>query len=302
MPRSWAHRDELGLWLTILFWSLNFLAVKIGVQGMSPEVFTGLRFMIAAPLLLLIARAQSGLRVDRKDILPVITGGLLGVTAYQVLFTTAIALTDVASAAILVTLSPVMAATFGWLSRSERLGWPNIAGVLLGFAGAAVVVLSGRPETGSIAPAPLIGDICAVAAALVWAAYGIMSAPLVRRVPPLTATAWQATIGALTLLPMTVLGIGASHFGWGALTVLYSALPVTVFGLSFWQAATGRLGPTKVLVYVNAEPVIAAAAAALVLGQPLRPGTVVGGLVALSGVYLARAGSMSARAGQAETD
>lgn len=298
--RTW--RDELGLWLTIVFWSLNFLSVKIGVREMSPEVFTGLRFLVAAPLLLLIARAQGGLRVDRKDILPVIAGGLLGVTVYQVLLTTAIQLTDVASAAILVTLSPVMAAVFGQVSRSERLAWPNAVGVMLGFAGAALVVLSGRPEAGTIAPAPLLGDVCAVGAALVWAAYGVMSAPLVRRVPPLTATAWQATLGALTLLPVTVLGLPAAHFGWGALTVLYSALPVTVFGLSFWQAATGRLGPTKVLVYLNAEPVIAAGAAALLLGQPLRLTTVVGGLVALSGVYLARAGALSIRRAGANID
>lgn len=290
MTKGRELRDELGLWLTILFWSLNFLAVKIGVRGMSPELFTALRFLLAAPLLLLLARAQGSIRLAPRDRWPVILGGILGVTIYQVLFTSSVQYTDVASSAILITLSPVVAAIFGWITGSERLQPVNLVGVGLGFVGAATVVLSGRPAASPLAPDPLLGDLLAIGAALAWAVYGILSAPLVRRVSPLTTTAWQSLVGAITLLP-ALFELPAARFGWSTFTLLYSAIPVTVFGLSFWQAATGRLGPTRVMVYINAEPAIAALAALWLLGQPLRPATVIGGAAALIGVYLARLGS-----------
>lgn len=295
MLRRRELRDELGLWLTIVFWSFNFLAVKVGTHGLSPTLFTALRFLVAAPLLLLIAHLRGGLRLAPRDRGPVIWGGLLGVTVYQVLFTTAVQLTDVASAAVLVTASPVVSALFGWLTRTERLRPANFVGVALGFAGAAAVVLSGRPPESALAPAPLLGDLAAIGAAIAWTGYGILSAPLVRRVPPLTTTAWQAAVGAVTLLPALVWQLPAARFGPGSLTVLYSALPVTVFGLTYWQSATGRLGPTRALVYLNAEPAIAALAAVWLLGLPLPSATVLGGAAALLGVYLSRVGSFGRR-------
>jgi drug/metabolite transporter (DMT)-like permease len=289
--------QEAGLWLTILVWSLNFLAVKIGVGDLPPTVFTALRFLIAAPALWLLAARSGGIRVARAEVLPLAVSGLIGIAAYQYLFTSAIAWTDVASAAVLMTLSPAIGAVWGHLSGQDRLRPGNWLGVALGTLGAVIVILGGARSRGA-APMPVLGDAAALGAATLWVVYGVMSAPLVRRLPPLTVTAWQAVFGLAALVPVGLWDVGRATFGWPALAVLYSALPVTVFGLTFWQGATGRLGPSRVLVYLNAEPVIAALAAAWLLHAPLTVWVALGGALSLGGVYLARIGSLAARSSE----
>ena len=218
--------------------------------------------------------------------------GFIGIGAYQYLFTSSIAWTDVASAAVLMTLSPAIAAVFGHLTGSDPLRPGNWLGVVLGMGGAAIVILGGRFASAAAAPSALLGDAAALGAAILWSIYGIMSAPLVRRLPPLTVTAWQSIFGLVLLVPAGAIGLQHAVIGWRALAVLYSALPVTAFGLTFWQGATGRLGPSRVLVYLNAEPVIAALAATWLLKAPLTPWVAVGGALSLTGVYLARVGSL----------
>ncbi len=294
--------QEAGLWLTILIWSLNFLAVKIGVGDLPPTVFTAFRFVIAFPALWLLAARQGGMKVARSDLWPLAVSGLIGISLYQYLFTSAIAWTDVASAAVLMTLSPAIGAVWGHLSGADRLRPGNWLGVALGIAGATIVVLAGRGHAAAAAPHPLLGDLAALGAALLWAVYGVLSAPLVRRLPPLTVTSWQSLFGLALLLPAAITGLGQTRIGWPTLAVLYSALPVTVFGLTFWQGATGRLGPSRVLVYLNAEPVIAALAAAWLLGAPLTVWVGLGGALSLTGVYLARVGSLPHSAAEGAQD
>jgi drug/metabolite transporter (DMT)-like permease len=282
---------ETGLWLTIVLWSLNFVAVKIGVRDLPPALFTALRFLIAGPLLLVIASRRGGIRITPRDFWALAGTGVIGISLYQLLFTSAIQLTNVASAAILMALSPVFAAIWGVVTRSESLRVGNLIGVALGVAGAVLVILGGQRAATPSAPAPLVGDAAAVLAAIAWAAYGFISLPLVRRLPPLTVTAWQAVLGGTALLWVIPVYLPEAHFTLNALAILYSALPVTVFGLSFWQGATARLGPTRLMAHLSAEPAIAAIAAFYMFGSPIGTFVIIGGIMSLAGVYLARAGS-----------
>lgn len=294
--------QEAGLWLTILIWSLNFLAVKIGVGDLPPTVFTALRFAIAFPALWLLAARQGGMRIERRDVLPLALSGVVGIAVYQYLFTSSIAWTDVASAAVLMTLSPAIGAVWGHLSGADHLRPGNWLGVALGMVGATIVIVGGHGALRGVAPHPLLGDLAALGAAALWALYGVLSTPLVRRLPPLTVTAWQALFGLVLLVPAAAASLPQAHLGWPAISVLYSALPVTVFGLTFWQGATGRLGPSRVLVYLNAEPVIAALAATWLLGAPLTVWVALGGALSLTGVYLARIGGLPRMAASEDKD
>ncbi len=282
---------ETGLWLTIVLWSLNFIAVKIGVQDLPPALFTALRFLVAGPLLLALAYRKGEIRVSHRDFWALAGTGLIGISLYQLLFTTAVQLTDVASAAILMALSPVFAAIWGVIARSETLRIGNLLGVALGVAGAVLVILGGHRAATATAPAPLLGDGAALLAAVAWAVYGFISLPLVRRLPPLTVTAWQSVLGGIALLWAIPIYWPQAHFTVNAFSILYSALPVTVFGLSFWQGATARLGPTRLLAHLSAEPAIAAVAAFFMFGTPIGRFVIAGGIMSLVGVYLARAGS-----------
>ncbi len=52
---SWAD----GLLLTAFFWGVNFAVVKFALAEIPPLVFNGLRFVVAASTMLILARQYS---------------------------------------------------------------------------------------------------------------------------------------------------------------------------------------------------------------------------------------------------
>jgi drug/metabolite transporter (DMT)-like permease len=70
-------------------------------------------------------------------------------------------------------------------------------------------------------------------------------------------------------------------------SLVYTALGMLV-GNTLWQKAVQEIGPTRTLVYLYLEPVLALMLAALFLGERLTPLQALGGLLALLGVALVR--------------
>jgi len=80
-----------------------------------------------------------------------------------------------------------------------------------------------------------------------------------------------------------VSGIGAAELG----AIAYLGLVGTAVGFVWFYEGVKALGVARASVFTNLVPVFGATLAVLVLGEPLLPSMVVGGLVTLAGVSLA---------------
>jgi O-acetylserine/cysteine efflux transporter len=292
-------RADLYVLFTALVWGATYPVAKPIVAAVDPFFFSAMRYIVAAALLFVVMAASGqSLRVERRDLLPLLGLGLLGYTAFQGIWGFALVLTTAAKGSILISTTPVFGALFARL-RGERLGAAGWAGVLLAFAGVYLVVSNGAagPDLGGGA---LLGDALFVLNAAVWALFTSTSAPVVARLGAVRTMAWSALLGSLILLPLGLPDALAEDWsavppGLGWNFAFLSAISGAA-GLLAYYAGLRRLGVARSMVYLYLIPVFAAAIAILFLGESLSAAQAAGGCAVLAGIALARGAARGGRA------
>ncbi|MGO3004779.1 MAG: DMT family transporter, partial [Halomonas sp.] len=134
----------LGLFV-IAIWALNIIVIKVGVEELPPLLITTIRFMLVAALLVPfypVARAQLPFLL----LLSVTFGSL----HFALLFI-GLEHAEAGTGALLVQMGTPFATLLAVVFFKERLGPKRIVGLLLSFAGIAVI--AGGPTLPS--PLPL---------------------------------------------------------------------------------------------------------------------------------------------------
>jgi drug/metabolite transporter (DMT)-like permease len=290
-------RTDLMLVALVSIWAVNFSVVKSAISGpgapFTPLGFNALRFGVAAAILLaLLRRSNEALPASRRDWLALFGLGLVGNTLYQVLFIVGISLTSPANSSLIVALTPVVVALIGVWLRLERLTALAWIGIVMSFAGIAVVVLGN--EAGASDASSLPGDALVLGATVVWAIYTTLAAPLLKRYSATMVTSVSLAAGTLPIwlvaLPdLRSLEWGAvSLDGWAA--VLYSGTFALAAGYVMWNRGVKLLGGARTAVYSNLIPIVAAAFAWLARGDAITIYHVIGAAIVLTGINLTRRG------------
>jgi drug/metabolite transporter (DMT)-like permease len=190
---------------------------------------------------------------------------------------------SVAVATLVVCTTPVF--TEAWeIARSGRVRARPLASVLLAGAGVALVVgAPSRTET----PA---GIALAATGALAMAVYLLLVRTSDARYTTLAVVGRTFPLACLLLALAAALAGDVvppldAHAAWGG--ILAMALGSQLFGHTALNAAVRRLSPTFVATTTLLEPAIAALLAALIFGERLSGGTLVGALAILAGIALA---------------
>ncbi len=282
---------ELSLLLTVFFFGTNFVAVKLVVESAPPLLFAAVRFTLAGLLLLLLLRVlEGGSRPGgRGEALRLLGLGAVGITLTQSFFTFGVSLTTAANTALMYSTSPIWGMLLGSLFGLERPGLRNILGVALALLGVGLVVYGGLELGGT----SLVGDLLILAAAVCWGAYTMLSLALLGRYSPLAVAAYPMLLGGLAIFPLAVFDLDVDVGAIGGVAwfaALYSLLFSGVFGFVAWQRGVSRVGANRVLIYQYLVTLIGVGAGLALLGEGFGAGQVVGALVLLAGVYLARRG------------
>ena len=280
---------EVSLLLTVFFFGTNFTAVKYVVDSVPPILFAATRFTLAGLLLLPLALLSgSNGRLARRDFLPILGLGIVGVTITQSVFTIGVSLTTAANTALVYSTSPVWGMLLGF-----ALGWerPRVSGVLgigLCLAGVGAIVYGGLDFAGT----SLAGDALILAAAVCWGSYTVLTISFLKRYSPLAVAAYAMTFGGLAAFPLAALVPGGLEVGsvsgltWAAAT--YSALCSSAFGFAAWSWGVSHVGANRVLIYQYLVTVTGVSTGILLLGEDFGPGQLIGAAVIVAGVYLAR--------------
>jgi drug/metabolite transporter (DMT)-like permease len=155
----------------ILMWSM--LGVFTGGSGgVPPFLLNALCFGLSGTLatIWLIARGRTAVFRQPARVWIV---GTLGLFGYHALYFTALRNAPLVEAGLLNYLWPLLIVLFSGFLPGERLGRHHIAGVLLGFAGAALLVTSGKSL--SLDGGYALGYVCAFLAAVAWSSYSVIS-------------------------------------------------------------------------------------------------------------------------------
>ena len=280
---------EISLMMAAIFWGTNYAATKYAAEHLPQLLIVAFRFTAGGLLLLLVLRLlepESGLQ--RKDVLPMLGLGCLGVATAQTAFTFGISLTSASNTGLVFATAPVWGLLLGLVLGMERPSRRGILGVSLSISGIGIIFHEGLT---SAEGANLLGDLLILVAAIGVGAYTVFSMPVLERHSPLAVATYPTLFGApvVVLLASSQLesldwSVGAG--AWAA--VGFSAVFATAFAFAAWQGGISRIGANRVLVYQYLITLTGVAPGIVFFHESLGTSQLVGGAVIFLGVYLAR--------------
>ncbi len=275
--------------ITILVWGSCFVLTKNLLVYFTPIQIIPLRMGLAY-ITLWILRPRT-MKLPWKDELMFILIGITGGSFYFYLQNTALDHTYAANVSILVALSPILTVLLAQLfSRSnERLGKYVYIGAVIAIAGVVLVVLNGQMSF-HLSP---IGDLLALAAALMWAVYSILIKKYTEQYDNFIVTRRVFLWAFLTAVPLMLLTDGMPVLTplFTDVKVLISWLFLGVMGnavcFAIWNIAFKALGVVVTNNYLYASPFVTVFVGWLLLGEPISVMSIIGAVLITVGVIFA---------------
>ena len=283
-------RSYLSLVLVMALWGSAFASSKLAVQAIPHEVAAFVRFGLAAlilfPLHLVLSRREP--RLSTRDVGTAAGLGVVGVFGYNLFFFLALSLAPSADGAVIVpVIAPVITVAVTAVLGRRRLSTRTVGGLVVAVGGAGVFFV-GIPAGGSNR---LAGDLLFLAAAGCWAAYTILGAPVLRRLPPLTVTTYATTAGALILGGLAMPRVGAVDWstldGEFWLNQAYLVILPTALAYVMYYRSVRSVGPAMASSAMFLVPVFGLACSWIMVGESITAVQAGGSVLMMIGAWLA---------------
>ncbi len=289
--RSGVSVTDLLLILMATIWAVNYSVAKYGTTVVHPLAYNAVRIALAAGSFLAVAWFARESRPSRRDALALLGLGVLGNGVYQVCFIEGLARSRAGTVSLIFAATPALVAVLGRVRGGERLTRRGWTGIALQLAGAGCVVLgtSASAARGDSA----LGATLVVAGACCWALFSVLVKPYTDRVSAVHVGALTLSGGAVLVIAAGLPSMLATPFGslgpsvWGA--VLFSGLGALFVANLCWYRGVRVLGPTRVAMFANMQPLIALAIAWVALGEVPTLWQGIGAGSILSGLLVTRA-------------
>jgi drug/metabolite transporter (DMT)-like permease len=247
-----------------IIWGSTYLGIAYAGETIAPLFAASTRFITAGALMtILVLLVRRGtLRMGRPELISCMVIGILLPGANSVLF---FAERNVPTglASLIIASVPLMVMLERLAIGRERLPWPVLAGIGVGFAGVAILA---QPSGG----AKPWGIALCVLSALMWSTGSFLSSRLPMPEDPFSATAVEMLTGGLVMLPLSLFTLHGfspsttSVLAWVYLVIFGSIIGYTAY---VWLLANAPLGLVSTYAYVN--PVVAITLGVLFRGEDL---------------------------------
>jgi drug/metabolite transporter (DMT)-like permease len=291
-PAPGPGRAYLALLLIALLWGSYPASAKLALRDFPPVFLVTVRCLIASAFLTaLLARSSAGAFREltpsalRAFLVLALTGvvGSMQLTYFSLSYTTA------GNVVVLQVATPVLVALGARLYLGERLRALQWLGVGVSAFGVAVVITEGR--LAALRPEELrLGDFINLVGMAGWSAYTVYGKRVLATHSPALATTAAYVLGTIVLVPLAIATAPlfpaprlASPVAW--FVVLYQALVGAVAHV-WWYRAVEVVGPSRSAVFMNLQPLMGLALAALLVGEGIGPWHLLGCLFVLAGVAL----------------
>lgn len=267
LDRDMPLKDLLLALVVIVAWGVNFVVIKVGLDGLPPMLLGALRFaLVAFPAVLLVKRPQLPWRWL------IAYGATISLGQFAFLFEAMGNGMPPGLASLVLQSQAFFTLFFAAIFLGERLRAASVLGLLVAAGG---LTLIGSENGASVPFFALLLTLCAAA---MWAMGNIITRrfgniDLVALViwggliPPLPFLALSWWLEGPTLIERSLRGIGWSSI----LSLAYLAFIATMLGYSLWSYLLSRYPAGKVAPFSLLVPVVGLSSSALLLGERLTP-------------------------------
>ena len=275
--------------------AIGFAPIFVRLSEVGPVATAFWRLALALPVLWTLAALSSNKPAPAEPApdsapdsgwRPMVWAGLffaadLGFWHWSIRFT------SVANSTLLANFAPVFVVLYGWVALGQRVTGRFVLAMLVALAGTTLLVARDL----NLAPQALFGDLLALITAVFYAGYLLSIKNLRGRFATVDVMARSGLVTGVALLPVALVSretlLPHSAHGWMILGAL--ALVSHVGGQSLIAFALAKLPTALASVSLLVQPVTATLAAAVLLKhEQVAPWQIVGMVLVLAGVFVAR--------------
>lgn len=259
-------------------------------EWVSPMGYMFTRCLGAAVIFWLISLFMPKEPVERKDLLIIMLGGLLGFVVSQTLTAWALVYTTPVYFSLIATLTPVATMLMAAAFLKETLNGKKTIGVLIGIAGALLMVFMGWQ--GGSGTNDVLGIFLTILSLLTWVIYLLITRNVSQKYSAVTQMKWIFLISTLAVLPFAAPEWGqqklfSTAWAWtGVAEMAFIVLFATVMGYFAIPFAMRYLPATTVSIYTNLQPVVASLVAIYIGQDVLTWDKPVAGILVLLSAYI----------------
>ena len=226
--------------------------------------------------------------VPVKDILLLGCAGLFALVFNQCSYTIGLNLTSPSNSSIMTTSMPIFAMVLSFFILKEPITWQKAGGVLLGCAG-AVIIITTSATAGNAKVGNIWGDLLCMSAQLSFALYLSLFKPLVQKYSLFTVNKWMFTWATLIIWPFTFGHVSSIDFASVPMSTWWETGFVVFFGtyISFICMMVGQqtLRPTVVSVYNYMQPLVSVSVSVAVGLAVFKTSQALAAILVFSGVW-----------------
>lgn len=279
--------------LSAIFWGLNVTVTKALIpEWMTANGISVVRLIGGAILFWIVSLFMHTQKIDRADRIKLIVGGVVGLFGFISLFVTSLRYGNPIDISIIMTIPPVFVILIGVIFRHRRPSLLEYIGVIVSFAGAAIVILAN--SAGEAGSDNLLGDLLAIASTLCYAIYLVILEQPSAKYKPISLLRWVflfAAIPALLLTPgFQDMPIFSTSEAIPWLEICFILLCPTFIAYFLVQPAIKTIGSELVSIYQYLVPVFATVSAVLMGLDHLKWSQVAAMAVIIVGMILTNIG------------
>ena len=226
--------------------------------------------------------------VPVKDILLLGCARLFALVFNQCSYTIGLNLTSPSNSSIMTTSMPIFAMVLSFFILKEPITWQKAGGVLLGCAG-AVIIITTSATAGNAKVGNIWGDLLCMSAQLSFALYLSLFKPLVQKYSLFTVNKWMFTWATLIIWPFTLCHVSSIDFASVPMSTWWETGFVVFFGtyISYICMMVGQqtLRPTVVSVYNYMQPLVSVSVSVAVGLAVFKTSQALAAILVFSGVW-----------------
>jgi drug/metabolite transporter (DMT)-like permease len=282
----------------MLLWVIVLAAIGGGVptfQKIALQTFPTLTFILIRFIIALIVLAPIFIRTKeklrRKDLIPLILISLLG-TGNVVFVAFGVKRTTAISTQVLYAGVPVIAMLASFIILKSSTSRKQILGILLGFIGVLIIVISPKISSSNTNVGSITGNILVFTAVISYSLFSVFSKKLQQLYSPLFLTTSMiiVTIFFQAFLAPTEISQYTACLKNITLLSIASLLYVSIFGTAFYfliyQKIIKKANPVVASMTLYLQPISSILWASFILNEKLTLGIFIGGILGLLGATL----------------
>ncbi len=286
--RGNALKGHLSAFVTILIWGTTFVSTKLLLADFTPIEILVIRFVMGYAALWIVYPRKQAFAGSKQE-LTIAAAGLCGITLYYLLENIALNYTTASNVGVIISVAPFFTAIFSTIFlKAER---PRIR-FYLGFVLAMIGICFISFGKGTILELNPFGDVLALASAIVWAMYSVLTKKVasfgIKTIGVTRRTFFYGLVFMLPAVFLTDFEIQTAELisTTNLINLLFLGLGASAVCFATWNFAVKWLGSVRTSVYIYMVPVITTVTSVVVLKEKLGFTEIVGIILTLVGLFL----------------